>query len=76
MSEDPVEFSIKIEPGDQEDPVDKFKLAIETMKKTMDTHIEFYKIAAKLTRTKYLALCAEGFKEHEALFLCKDNFGK
>ena len=72
MSEEPIAFSIKVEPGDQDDPIAKFKDALTTMRKTMALQLEFQKIQAKILRSKYEAYVAEGFTKDQALFLCKD----
>ena len=40
MSEDPVEFSIKVEPGDSEDPVTKIKNTMKEFKETLPYQME------------------------------------
>ena len=71
MSEEPVAFSIKVEPGDSDDPITKFKEALAGMKNSLSLHLEFQTIQAKILRAKYNALITEGFTKEQALFLCK-----
>ena len=70
MSEDPVEFSIKVEPGDSADPVTKIKNTMEEFRKTLPHQIEIQTLLAQLQMAKFKALVKEGFTIEQALFLC------
>ena len=72
MSEDPIAFSVKVEPGDGNDPIAKFRNALDEMRKTLALQLEFQTIQAQLIRGKYNALITEGFTKEQALFLCKE----
>jgi len=50
---------------------DKFKEGLRYLKETLSDQLEYYQITAKLHRSKYEALIAEGFTPTEALELCK-----
>jgi hypothetical protein len=71
MSEDPVLFSVRVEQGDGEDPVVKFKNTMDEFRKMIPYHIEIQTLLAQVQRAKFLALLKEGFGIDHALFLCK-----
>ena len=71
MKDDKPAFSVRVTPGNAEDPVQKFKDNLKMLRETMEENIELNKMTAKLMRTKYDALIREGFRPEEALFLCK-----
>ncbi len=48
--------------------------SLAAVREQLPQHMEMITIQAKLHRAKYKALVAEGFKESEALELCKDIF--
>lgn len=50
---------------------DQLIAAIEHMKRSMPTMIEYHKLDAKVRREHFLALVAEGFNEQQALELTK-----
>ena len=52
MSEEPVAFSIKVEPGDGDDILTKFRNGIDEMRKTLPLQLEFQIIQAKITKAK------------------------
>ena len=76
MSEDPVAFSIKVEPGDGDDPIVKMKNTMNEFKRTLPYQIEIQALLAKLQMAKFQSLVKEGFTMEQALFLVKDNLGK
>jgi hypothetical protein len=50
---------------------DKFRGAIDAMRRDLSNHIEYAQLQAKLRRASYLAYVGEGFTEQQALELCK-----
>lgn len=54
-------------------PPDEMKLAMESMKRSIDDMVEFQQYAARIHRAKYLACIEEGFTEPQALELCKST---
>lgn len=49
----------------------KLAMLVREMRENVAAHIEIVQLNAKVTRSKYLALVAEGFTEQQALELCK-----
>ena len=54
-----------------EQPINEQIAAVEQLKRNLSVHLEFLAINAKITRTKFTTLVAEGFTEEQALELCK-----
>jgi hypothetical protein len=52
-------------------PLDENRAQLEMLKRNLDTLLEFNLLNAKVLRSKYQALVAEGFTEDQALSLCK-----
>lgn len=50
---------------------DEWREVIRSLRAAESERVEFYELTAKMTRTKYDALVAEGFTEAQALELCK-----
>jgi hypothetical protein len=49
------------------------KETVRNFKNSIEIHIEYIILNAKLTRAKYLALLDEGFTEQQAIELSKGN---
>ena len=50
---------------------DKKRFELEELKLNIEIHLEYVELGCKFTRTKFLALVAQGFTEAQALELCK-----
>lgn len=71
MTNKPPAFSIKVEEGDIEDPIQRGKKALREMKENMDFQLETQRVLAKIMKAKFDALIEEGFSEQQALMLVK-----
>jgi hypothetical protein len=71
--DEPVAFSIQVQPGDAEDIVSSFKKSVRSIRELLPYHKEMQLLMAKALRMKYEALIGEGFAPEQALFLCKDG---
>ena len=65
-------FSVKVEPGDIEDPMQQLCNYTQFMQDSAEYQIKIQQSIAKVIKAKYDALCKEGFNEQQALFLCQD----
>lgn len=71
MKEKPVEFSIKVEPGDVDSPLGLLRKGVEDLRKALPYQVELQEMLASVTKAKFDSLIQEGFSEQQALFLCK-----
>jgi len=61
MKEKPVEFSIKVEPGDTDTPLGVLKKGIEDLREALPYQIELHKMLAEVTKARFDSLIQEGF---------------
>ena len=52
--------------------LDKLRAQVEQLKRQLPVLMEYHQLSAKLCRTRYDALVAEGFNPQQALELCRD----
>ncbi len=60
----------EVEFGDK----DKLVAAVEQMKRSLPTIIEYQTTLSKIIRARYMALTAEGFSPSEALSIVKEMY--
>jgi hypothetical protein len=66
-------FSVKVEPGDIEDPIQQLRNHTRLIQDSVKYQIQIQKSTAKIIRARYDAFRKEGFNDQQALFLCKDG---
>lgn len=70
MSDKPA-FTVRVEEGNSEDPLQKLINQNKTLKEQLPYLIENMNLVAKLKRAQFEAYVREGFTEEQVLFLCK-----